>query len=301
MRGRALVCDERMHLSRGGAVVIVGVACCSPGCMDHERPDDGGMIDAPQFDGAPDDAPTDARRPGDAWRIDAAACATVASFRRCDGDCAGACDGVVGRCDFYADVCRLELIEQGPGCECAGSWMCATNSQHLPPDAGASTPPFQGTCMPIEFCQAAPLAGLPIQCVFSDGTPFEGSLATGPCAAVGPSTQGCGHGCGDTLCAADRGERCIGVSSARASGLCTLTTGFCEQEAGGGPSGNGLVLGACAASYGETCGCLVPTPQRLDPTGAHERAWPVPVSACRAYAAAYPATTRCVDGDWAPL
>ncbi len=283
-------------------LVPLAAAVLPSGCyLAHERGGGAGdaSIDAWRTDTGPRRPDADANLPD----ADAAACERVDGFRRCDDACPLPCSGEDGRCSIGAQVCRGSILEQGDGCfhsgaftqYCTGAWLCATNTQRPTLDAGLETEAFHGACMPSSFCTDAPRAGMAVACVYSDGTPF----VTGPPPGACPTSSGatnCGGVCGDALCVGI----CLGVSDDRRYGLCVDTPVACWEE-DATMAHNRLQLANCETRTGASCACLVPSPQRLDPTGVHERGWPVPTEACEAYASENPGHARCVDGDWNPV
>lgn len=293
--------------STGALIASIAMGC--PGCyLSHERIDAGPDATVDTLDEPADAARVDMATDGGPM-IDAASCQRIDGFRRCDFACPAMCSGADGRCDYSAQVCRRDFPEQGVGCftesfsdrYCiGGDWYCVTNTAVSVPDAGPFTYTFSGTCMPIDFCRDAPAAGMNVACVYSDGLPFVDGPPAGSCPpTVDPMARPCGGACGSELCPDQ--EFCMGVSEERAFGVCA-SGALCAQELVGMPGGNDLSLQSCSLVTGESCACLVPTPQHLDVTGRFERGWAVPSAACRAYASSFPGQARCVDpATWLEL
>jgi hypothetical protein len=295
------------HLTRIAVLVALaafGLAGCA-GCLAHEVPPDVGddAGDAGDDTNALDTGPAIDSDLDAGPMIDAASCERIDLFRRCDQTCPVMCSGADGRCDYAGQVCRRDFPEETGGFYCAGSWLMAGRTD----DGGLGG--AGDTCMPIAFCHDAPAAGVRVECVYSDGTPFVNGPASGTCPTATTSVPPCGGACGDTPCAIDAtGARpgCVGVSETRSYGLCLRGDGYCQQD----PSARFLTtdaLSTCPGTYGvtEPCACFVPTPQNLPQTSdagvTYETGWAIPLSVCHAYATDFPANVRCVDAAWNPI
>lgn len=88
---------------------------------------------------------------------------------------------------------------------------------------------------------------------------------------------------------------CVGVNAERGYGICVYTQHYCLES---DPERNELRLGGCGVAAETPCACLV-MDHTLEPD--QELGYLVEVEACRAYAAAHPGSTKCVDADWSPL
>ena len=261
----------------------------------------------------------------------ASVCGCIGGMRRCD-TCALPCPegsscwrshGVCRPLDRDGapreDLCELRLDDlPAPGSlgltlvderGCSRGWACAVSL-----DAeGTVASPYRGVCMPPPYCAevgaASPPVAEPIGCLYADGTPGNPPPA-GTCpASTNEHAPFCGAACGWEMCPPGRFDEiddprpsCVGVSSARAFGICSPTLDERCLQAPVGDTAEELntqLLGRCREAVGEACACFVPIPQETPP--GHEHGFLVPRSSCRVYAQAYPEGVRCVDATWSPI
>ena len=287
-------------------------ALCTAGCYaSHTRPagaaDSG--LDSGHARRDASDARTDAGSVDTGLWSDADAaidCGHVAGFRRCDEACPLPCEGPDGRCHDWIGVCRPRH-PSGRDDDCSfspigGPYVFTGNPCAIRTGTGTSDgDAWVGIGMPVEFCLAAPDAGLPeFTCLYSDGTP----LVTGPppadCPPSDPINPFCGGSCGTAVeCPFGPGRpaSCIGLSDTRSHGVCMVDPAYCRADAVG-TFWQGRILEVCAEKVEGECACMVPRPQAFPET---EVGFPMLRSACAAYRARFPDSVVCVDAEWAEL
>jgi hypothetical protein len=180
---------------------------------------------------------------------------------------------------------------------------------------------FSGSCMPVEYCLAAPEAdpplSAPVKCVYADGTPLVTGPPPGECPVDDAHSRApfCGGACGRSrLCPwyevslLEQGYgACVGLSDDRSFGVCALPNRRCvidpdvvvELPDGTTINENEWTLGGCDAVMDESCVCMKTLPVPGPP--AVEHGFAVPVSACLTYAAHHPGLVECLDAHWNPI
>jgi hypothetical protein len=153
---------------------------------------------------------------------------------------------------------------------------------------------------------------VPLDCVWSDGTPVVTGHPDVPCpASVSRDAPFCGGACGYVACPETPGgtgvfgpsggsRSCLGVSDQRGYGLCVWSDWRCTSEwQRARPDLIEDWFDQCSDAYrGQPCACMVLEPASADGV---ERGSFVLASACTAYAAAHPGTVRCRDAQWNEL
>jgi hypothetical protein len=267
---------------------------------------------------------------------DESVCGCVAGFRRCD-TCEERCPFGFG-CGSVRQVCRARELDGPPsfsdGCRfrvdrsassafVPGGTYCSTGMPCvvLEGSDGTEENEFSGSCMPIEYCLAAPEAdpplSAPVKCVYADGTPLLTGPPPGECPVddAHPRAPFCGGACGRSrLCPwyevslLEQGYgACVGLSDDRSFGVCGFSRRRCvpdPPEVTGAESigvydANDLLLLTCELEMEEPCVCMKTLPVPDPP--AVEHGFAVPASACRTYAAHHPGLVECLDADWNPI
>lgn len=246
----------------------------------------------------------DPRFPGPDTCSPTAPCGCLGTSLRCD--CATPCPES-SQCSPLAPIClgsdTADFIDTC-GFRDESFTYCASGD----PCLVRRGPRDEGVCIPVETCLELNAPDPPLmtlgtgECRWSTGE----SVDTAPPAVACPESTfpflHCGGSCGSSFCPSiDNGifqrdqMSCVGVNAERGSGICAYGEDYCLED---DPEANRWNLGGCGVIADAPCACLV-----MDhaPEPARELGFLVEMEACRAYAAAHPGSTKCVDADWSPL
>lgn len=167
----------------------------------------------------------------------------------------------------------------------------------------------EGVCVPVETCLELAAPDPPLmtlgtgECRWSTNEPVDSAPPSVPCPESTFPFLHCGGSCGSGFCPSmemgivQRDQMsCVGVNAERGYGICAYGEEYCLE---GNPEANRWNLGGCGYER-EPCACLV-MDENPEPEPGRERGFFVDLQTCRAYAAAHPGSTKCVDADWSPL
>lgn len=273
------------------ALMIVGASLALPGCYETQelhhdgglRFPDGALIGSDCLVGGHPRCDCVSRCPD----------GTLCRFGVCLSEVDITEAGDYRQLDCATRVIGTELPLRGPaGYGCYNGEACFTD--------GRGTE-YEGVCVEGAVCDDARAAGLDAVCRWTDGTDREvGPPASDTCPL---SPRGdlpfCGGACGacpiyPASSHPSRGPACIGVSDARAHGLCAVYQLLCDQT----HPVSDLCTPLGMFDEPQTCACLMfrSADGELSPLG-----WAVPEASCRAYRGLYSGEVECFGPDNEPL
>lgn len=245
---------------------------------------------------------------------DAAVCPALAGYERCADDCsprerdcppdsyctpqAGSlCLPITVGDDYRPNHCGQDSAEN-KDVACWSGQPCAL-FEAPPGDLG-------GRCVSEELCDAAREEGIAIDCRWSDGTPRVTGPPTLDECPMAPDDRlpFCGGPCGGCplveappTVAWTWDQSCVGLSDARAFGVCVLSEVACSPEMAASRAAGAPFESPDLA--GSTYACL--TFSDDSPDGLWPYGWTTLSASCLAYRARFPDVVDCMDDAWTAL